>query len=397
MVKTKKNGGLSVPKVKLINNSYGFVVDVGTKGKRKQIKKQGFKNKKEAHKAMVEILASVNKGEYSEPSKELLENYIREWLLIKNNHLKNTTYRNYKSLIEKYIIPEIGHLKLAEIKERHIELLFVKFNEVIPKERKLKKITLYKKRLSNKSQSAIFKILKAVLTKAFDKKFIRENPIAKVKAPSSKAEKGIEYWSSKEAKDFLEISIASFRENNDSISLSYIIALTGGLRRGEVLGLKWKNVIFSQNEIRIENTLDNKKQLQSGTKTVDSRRAVLLPEEVMGILKERLRYVKKQKKLLGSQFQDNDLVICNDFGLPYHPDSVYKKLRKMALKAGIKPISFHALRHTHATILLEQNVHPKIVAERLGHSDVTITLNVYSQFLKTMQQIASDEIQGVFF
>ncbi|MBH0175938.1 site-specific integrase [Fictibacillus sp. 23RED33] len=234
------------------------------------------------------------------------------------------------------------------------------------------------------------------MNKAVKKKHILYNPIEDVEAPSP-VSKVISPWNVAEAKVFYGYCVNSFIENGDSIALSQIIALSSGLRRGEVLGLKWNNVVFEKNEIRIQNILDNKKTLQPRTKTNDSKRTVILPAEVMDLLKIRLRTINIQKKMVGKSYIDNDLVICNEFGIPYHPDSVYKKLKRKALKLGLKQISFHALRHTHATLLLEQNVHPRIVSERLGHSRVSLTLDTYSHVGSSMQQLAADEITAVFY
>ncbi|MBH0175939.1 Arm DNA-binding domain-containing protein [Fictibacillus sp. 23RED33] len=143
-----------MPVIKKVNGLYGFVVDVGTKGKRKQKRVSGFKKKSDAEKALAEIIAAKHSGTYHEPSKLTVKDYFNDWLLNKRN-LKNTTFTVYKSLIEKHIIPEVGHLSMVDLKEQHIQKMFRKFDEVIPKERKLKKEIIYEKRLSNKTQSAI--------------------------------------------------------------------------------------------------------------------------------------------------------------------------------------------------------------------------------------------------
>jgi integrase len=382
--------------IKRVNDSWQFIVDIGTKGKRKQKRKSGFKTRKDAEKALTELLAEVNKGNYFEPSSELVKDYLSDWLLFRKRSLANSTYTKYSSHINKNIIPELGDIPLKDVNYRDLEKMFIKFNEIIPKERKTKKKVINEKMLSNRSQLAIYQILQTAFKEAVKKKIIIQNPVELIARPKAILKEEISYWSENEAKIMFNEFNSSFINLNDSISLSYVIALSSGMRRGEILGLKWKNVNFSDNEILVESVLDNKKELQPGPKTKSSKRVVSMPNKVMDLLGIRLKYIKQQKKLLGNYYKDNDLVICNEFGLPFHPDSVYKKLRRKAIKLGIKPISFHSLRHTHATLLLAKDIHPKVISERLGHTDIAFTLNVYSHIQKSMQQKASSEIQKVF-
>ncbi|MBH0159645.1 tyrosine-type recombinase/integrase [Fictibacillus sp. 26RED30] len=383
-----------MPEIKKINGYYRFRADIGPKGNRKQ-KRFKFKTKKEAQMVLAEILAAKHSGKFHEPSKLTVKEYFSEWLLNKRS-IKNTTFLVYKNHIDNHIIPEMGNIHMIDINEYHIQSMFRKFDEVIPKVRKMKNETIYEKRLSNKTQSAIYKILKVVFNMAAKKNHIPSNPIEDVEAPSP-ISKEISPWNAKDAKIYHDYCVKAFIENEDCIALSQIIALSGGFRRGEILGLKWKNVVFDKNEIRIKSILDNKKTIQPTTKTRDSKRTVIMPPEVTQLLRTRLRTINRQKNMLGKAYNDNDLVICNEYGLPFHPDSIYKNLKRKALKLGLKPISFHALRHTHATLLLEKNVHPRIVSDRLGHSRVGITLDTYSHVGSSMQKLAADEITTVFY
>lgn len=194
---------------------------------------------------------------------------------------------------------------------------------------------------------------------------------------------------------------------NHRNSTALTMSLACGLRQGEILGLRWRDVDVKQGIIHIRQSLQRVKSYDSGStaktkleygepKSERSKRSIPIPTDV---LKELLEYRKRQmeeKLLLGQAYQDNDLVFCIMNGKPYDPRSFNYIFKRLVKKAGIPDANLHALRHTFATRLLESNVHPKVVQELLGHSNITTTLDTYSHVMPEIKEAAAQSINHLF-
>ena len=173
------------------------------------------------------------------------------------------------------------------------------------------------------------------------------------------------------------------------------------MRRGEVLGLTWDNVNLNSGEINVERQLQrvNGKYEFVPPKTVRSKRKISMLNYTIPILKDIRKKQMEYKLLLGPEYNEFNLVYCKATGEPYDPYYISRNfLRQMtgiATELNIPQIRFHDLRHTHATLLLSQNVHPKIVSERLGHSSISITLDTYSHVLPDMQKEAAEKLNDL--
>src|SRR5207249_2106797 len=174
-----------------------------------------------------------------------------------------------------------------------------------------------------------------------------------------------------------------------------------GMRRGEILALKWEDIDFKKGKLAVKRTLSRGK---GGTfifgepKTAHGRRSIALPRSVVESLhRHRIQQVEKRLELdeLKTAYHDNDLVFANAIGEHIHPNSLDYRFKKLIAKAGVPKIRFHDLRHTSATLMLANNVHPKIVQERLGHADVSMTLNRYSHVTMDMQRGAADRLDDL--
>ena len=169
-----------------------------------------------------------------------------------------------------------------------------------------------------------------------------------------------------------------------------ILAITGGLRRGEILALKWQDVDFESGRAVICRSLE---QTREGLrfklpKTDRGRRTVVLPSFTLDALRAHRIEQAKQRLSLGPAYQDNDLICPREEGSPWPPDMLSTAFAALVRRSDLSHVRLHDLRHTHATQLLKQGVHPKIVSERLGHSNIGITLDTYSHVLPGMQEDA---------
>ena len=203
---------------------------------------------------------------------------------------------------------------------------------------------------------------------------------------------------------------------NMTIYVPVMLASTTGMRLGEISGLRWKDVDLDNKFIELKDQLqevDNKLKLVS-LKTASSKRKIILLDYTIDALKELKGNQEENNKYFGDKYNKAGYVVCQNNGEPYNPSYIsrnYKRVmkeykHKVTMNNETKELSlyelldiplirFHDLRHTHATILLKANIHPKIVAERLGHSDIKMTLQTYSHILPDMQQQAVDEINQI--
>lgn len=160
------------------------------------------------------------------------------------------------------------------------------------------------------------------------------------------------------------------------------------MRRGEVLALKWDNINFEKQTVKIKESLAYTKEhglIFTTPKTSNSFREVVIPTSLIELLQELKTEQYEMKQRMGTSYQNFNLIVCTTDGKPVHPRNLVRTFDRLIKKAGIKKISIHDLRHTNATLLMKQGINPKIVSERLGHANVSITLDIYSHTDLDMQ------------
>jgi integrase len=166
-----------------------------------------------------------------------------------------------------------------------------------------------------------------------------------------------------------------------------------GMRQGEILGLRWQDVDFESSKIYITQTLSHDgSEFMVGAKSASGIRSVTVDPQTIERLLKHKRIVENEKGLAEGVFIDKGLVICTSTGNQLLPRNLMREYKNILSKADIRKITFHDLRHTHASLLLKQNVHPKIVSERLGHSSIKLTLDIYSHLMPNMQKEAADNL-----
>ena len=172
----------------------------------------------------------------------------------------------------------------------------------------------------------------------------------------------------------------------------FFLALYTGMRRSEVLGLRWTAVDLTAKTVSVVETLQRilgKGMMTLQPKTDKSRRLVNLPPSAAALLSGLKVKQQEDRKSLDLPWEESDYVFCLADGRPYSPDKISLAFADLLKKAGLPHIRLHDLRHTHATMMLKNGVNPKIVSERLGHSSVVITLDIYSHVLPGLQEEAA--------
>lgn len=245
------------------------------------------------------------------------------------------------------------------------------------------------KKLSQRSKKHIFRILSSALAKG--KRYgIKESIMEDIEAPKVD-KREIEYWTEDEVQNFMN----SLKSKNQAIPI--LLPLATGMRRGEVLGLRWSKIDFNNKTISVTHQLNKdengKWELSPQLKTITSYRTIKIDDNTIDILKQHQRQQEKDKMKCGEDYINKDLVCATSIGDYIRPTYLRTVFNRTVNKSNVIKISFHGLRHTHATLLLKMGIHPKVVQERLGHRSIQTTLDTYSHIIPVIQEIAATSIQ----
>lgn len=366
-------------------NKYWYEFEAGkdpVTNKRNKIRKKGFASESEATKAMTKAMNEFFDGTYIEPSKTKFIDYLLITWLPAKNQLSNQTRKMYLSFINNHVKASIcGHQELGKLNSSHIQQSIVQFRENGLAENTVKKI---------------YNIVNTSLNDAtYSLRIIKENPARFIIDKPKNVKKEIVVWTAEQVRTFIQDSSQKSRYRH-----AFKLALATGMRQGEILGLRWKDVDFQNNTIRVTQTLSHDgKELKSGAKTISSIRPIAIDDDTKASLLKlynQTQLEKRQALAISQEYFDHDLVICTIKGTPCSPRNLMRAYYDALDKADVPKITFHNLRHTHATLLLLAGIHPKVVSERLGHSSIKITLDIYSHLLPNMQEEAARSIGNIF-
>jgi len=367
-------------------DSWTIVVDLGRNadGKRNQKWHSVKGTKREAEAELVRILKSNEDGIYIEPNKTTVTEYLTKWLASIEAMLGAKTFERYEEIINKHFIPNIGHHKLNKLQPLHIETLYSDMlrNGRIDGKGGLSKTTV----------EHHHRVLKKALSKAVKWQYLGRNPCDAVDPPKPE-KKDIQTLTVEETQQFLE------KAKGSNIYLPILLAVTTGIRLGEVCGLRWMDIDLDNKRLSIRQVIGESRRygiIIKEPKTKNSKRSIALSKTTVEALRQYKAEVSKLRLQLGIGLKKEDLIFEKTPGDRLTPTRVSSAYNWFIHKNKLKRVSFHALRHTHATHLLEGNIHPKIVSERLGHATIGITLNTYSHVLPNMQEEAANKIDELF-
>ncbi|WP_370014643.1 tyrosine-type recombinase/integrase [Peribacillus sp. B2I2] len=289
--------------------------------------------------------------------------------------IKETTASSRKYLMDKHLIREnpFANKPLSKITTEDID-------------------AFYNLKLDEEYSTSTIRKLHQLLNQAFGQavkwKKISFNPVINADPPSVKKEE-MKIWSFDEIDSFLN------QCKGERHYLTFLIAIYTGMRKGELLGLKWSDIDFEKKVIRIQRSLShipNKGYQLSTLKTKKSKRQVPIQDFLIKALKALKERQETQRKRLGEHYQDQNLVICTEIGTFQDPRNVLRVMKRISEAANVTPIRFHDIRHTHASVLISGGVDIVKVQTRLGHSKPSITLEHYAHMMPNQD----DEVADIF-
>ncbi len=349
--------------------------------------------KRQAQQELTRLLAQRNDGSYVDPTKMTVAQYLRHWLEADaERRVGSKTAARYRGIVEKNIIPRLGHVPMRKLTPVHIEAFeadLLREGWVKPRagrkvEREDGASVDEKRGLSPQTVLHVHRVLSEALTHAVRLGVLSRNPAKPVKPPRPP---------SREIKilDKNEIKALIRAANGTDLYVPVLVAATTGVRRGELLALRWSDIDLKAATLTVNQSLERIKgefRFKS-PKTRTSRRTISLPAMTVDAVREHLTAQLEERFRLGLGRDRNGLVFARPDGQPIDADSLTKAFGRLVAAVKVKPITLHGLRHTHISHLLMDGVHVKVVSERAGHANVTTTLGVYAAYIPNMQSDAA--------
>lgn len=361
--------------------SWGFTVDLGPKGgPRKQRQKAGFRTKEDAQTALSELVTDAGRGDYVEPSKLTVGEYLTRWLEAVRGEYAPGTHDRARLDIERYIVPRIGEIKLQQLTSTDVKGLYANLRE--------------SGRLRGSgglSESSIHRThitLRRALSDAVEDRLLARNPAA----GTHKQPEGEEaaYWTLDELRAFY----AHVAE--DRLLPLWRLAGFTGLRRGEIADLRWRNVDLDGGQLHLASQrAKGAGEVRSGRLKGKRGRTVALDPATVAALRTWRKRQAEERMAWPGEWPAEGWLFTHEDGSPLHPDSITKAFRKRVRNAGLPTLTFHGLRHSHAAHMLLNGTHPKIVQERLGHSSLQVTGDIYSHVSPGLQDAAAAQVAAL--
>lgn len=324
--------------------------------------------KSDAQRRLTELLASLDKGVYTPPGRLTVADHLRQWLegYVKTN-CSQRTLDGYQSIIERHLVPSLGHVQLKNLHPQTIQAYYGKAGETLSKQ------TVHHQH----------RVLSQSLKYAVRQGYLGRNP-AELVDPPSPGNKPMRTLAPGEVELLLEEAQGSY-----NYPVIYT-ALSTGLRQAELLGLRWRDIDLDMLSISVSQVLYKRKGVCEfkEPKTSHSRRRVAMTPKLAAFLREYRAGRESLFWQLGQLLTLDSLVFCSAEGKPLDPCVLSHDFARIAKRAGLKGVHFHSLRHSFASLMLMRGAKPKVISEALGHSSVAFTLDIYAHLLDNAQEEA---------
>ncbi len=369
--------------VKRGKNSYTIVLSLGydpVTGKRLRQWVSVKGNKKDAELKLSELQRQIDTGSFVKPGKVTLGEFLERWL--KDHARPNLSprgYERYESIVRIHLIPDLGSIPLTQLRPEHLQKHYTaKLNDG----------------LSARTVRYHHVVIHVALQTAFKWGLVSRNVAGAVDPPRTRRTE-MQTWNENDITCFLKTA------RSTPYYAVFYLALFTGMRRSELLALRWQDVDFIFSQVYVSRSLHHMRDgsyIFTQPKSDKSRRTIALSPSAILMLKDHREMQESQRIMLGLLLTDSDLIFSTVEGKPLRPNTVSRAWAMLAVRCGLKVIRFHDARHSHASLMLKQGIHPKIVQERLGHASIQITLDTYSHVAPGLQAAAaarSDEGLGL--
>jgi len=388
-------------------NTYLIVLEHGkdADGKRTRRKHTFHGTKRQAEEEKVRLLHRMQTGTYIDENKLTVGEYLRRWLEdSKRGNVSPRTFERYDSIVTLHLIPALGVHKLKDLRPMHIQTYYTEARESGRLQRKGSKpdesndeaqdaskdeAQSENRGLSTQTVAHHHRVLFGALKQAVRWRILTFNPADAVNPPRPDKHE-MKVLDEEQTRALIEAS------RDTDLYVPILLAVTTGMRLGELLGLHWRDVDLKRGKLAVTQSLQaTKNGLEfRQPKTKKSRRSIPLTSTAAEALRQHKKAQLEHRMANADRYEDNDLVFPREYGKPWNPRTFSSSWTRQRDSMGLD-IRFHDLRHTHATLLLRQGVHVKVVSERLGHSTVGITLDTYSHVLPDMQEEATEKLEAM--
>jgi integrase len=411
-------------------------------GRRRQKWHSGYRTKREAERARVDLLSRFDRGEYVEPSQQALAEFLEEWLRAIEPTVRLSTFDSYSRNVRNHVIAHIGSVRLTKVDPGTLNGLYAhllasgrrrpsrtgrgyssdvvgralalraegltlaataeRLRDEVSEANHITKDTLAcllrrhasgegpdaSTQLDGRTVNYVHTIIHRALKDAVRWGRLARNPADAADAPrGGQKSDGVRSWDAATLRQLLAASAAS----GDRLHPLWVLLATTGMRRGEALGLRWSDIDLDTGRLRVLQTIIQvrSKVTVGEPKTARGRRPIALDAGTVAVLRQHRKSALEERMLVGAAFEDRGLVFHYPDGSCLKPDVVSAAFVRRVRAAGLPRLTLKGLRHTWATLALERGIHPRVVQERLGHSTIAITLGIYSHVAPTLHDEAA--------
>ena len=327
------------------------------------------KRRGELRRRLEEALAEARNGIKPIGRTLTVAEYLDDW--VENSvkpRCKPSTYASYKETVRRYIAPAIGRRPLAKLEPEHVQSMLAQLTDRETSRRPLSPATVRYVRT----------ILRSALGRALKAGLVMRNVATLVDVPA-KARREIDPMTAAQVRAFLA------HVADDRMSALYVTAIGLGLRQGELLALRWQDIDFERATLSVRHTLGRETRELTAPKTERSRRTLAMPRTVSDALRDHRRRQLEERVHAGARWTEHDFVFASTVGTPLFSRNVTQTFQQALASAGLPRKRFHDLRHTAATLLIEQGVPIYEVSRLLGHSSLSTTADIYGHLTNEMQ------------
>jgi integrase len=355
---------------KRAEGTWTIVVDAGrdpVTGKRRQLWRTVKGNKRKAQGELARLIASIETGTDLNPATLKVGDYFNQWLEAARSRVAPRTHERYGQLLRLHASP-LGSIPMTKLRPLHLERLYSNMLE---------------SGLSAQTVLHVHRVVFASLRQAVRWQLVSRN-VAEAVTPPRPSRKHTPALEPQQAMALIHVVA------NTDLAVPVVLAIATGMRRGEILGLRWQDVDLGAARLRVTQTLQEtaKGLVFTPPKTPRSKRTVSLPAFAVVALKAHRARQGELRLLLGDAWQETGLVVSRQDGSPLRPSALSRQFRVVAKTLGIDS-TFHGLRHGHASLMLAAGVHIKVVSDRLGHSTISTTADLYSHVAPALEEKAA--------